>query len=158
LPICGPGCNSAWGRAIEEADRTDATILIVVLAAALAVWFWWRLLRGRSRASLAGTAAIAARRSHQGADSEFYRVEARLAALGWTRPPSEALAEWLDRIAHEGGSALDMRAAREALRLHYLYRFDPDGIAQQDRDELKRLAERISAGLDQAAGARLSAR
>ena len=53
---------------------------------------------------------------------------------------------------------LDVTAARQALRLHYRYRFDPDGIAAPEREELRRLAERVVAGLDQAADARSSPR
>ena len=147
-----------WGRTMEEADRTDGAILTVVLAGVLGTWFWWRLLRGRKGVTRGRTAAADLRRARPGADSEFYRIEARLAGLGWARPPSEALAEWLDRIAGQGAPGLDIGAAREALRLHYRYRFDPDGIARQDRDDLRRLADRIVAGLDQAAGARSSAR
>ena len=147
-----------WSRIAEEMDRTDGTILITAVALLLAAWFAWRLMRGRERASREKTAPTGLRPVHPGADSEFYSIEARLAGLGWARPPSEALADWLDRIGRDRAPGFDVVAAREALRLHYRYRFDPDGIARPDRDELRRLAARIVAGLDQAAGGRSSAR
>lgn len=147
-----------WNRTTEEMDRTDGAILGTVFALILAVWFAWRLMHGREGASRRQAAAAGPRVSHPGADSEFYRVESRLAGLGWARPASEALSEWLERIARQEMQGLDVEAAREALRLHYRYRFDPDGITGPDRAELRRLAGRIITGLDQAAGVRSSAR
>ena len=147
-----------WTRTTEEMGRTDGAILVTVVSLMLAVWFAWRLMHGRAGTSRKHAAAPRPRFSYPGADSEFYAVESRLAGLGWTRPASEALSDWLERIARREMPGLDVEAAREALRLHYRYRFDPDGIARPDRDKLKRLAERIVAGLDQAAGGRSSAR
>ena len=147
-----------WNRTTEEMDRTDGAILVTVVSLILAAWFAWRLMYGRDRASRKQAAAAGPGFSYPGADSEFYRVESRLAGLGCTRPPSEALSEWLERIAHQEMPGLDVAAAREALRLHYRYRFDPEGIATPEREELRRLAERIVAGLDQTADARSSAR
>lgn len=149
-----------WTRTLEETDRTDGAMLISLAALALAAWFGWRLMRGREGVSREKTVAAGPRPSHPGADSEFYRVEARLAGLGWARPPSEALADWLDRMARDGPPGLDMGAAREALRLHYRYRFDPEGIARGEREALRCLAAGVVAGLDQAeaAGGRSSAR
>ena len=147
-----------WSRTTEEMDRTDGAILVTIAALILAVWFAWRLMHGREGASRKQAAPAGPRSAHPGADSDFYGVESRLAGLGWTRPASEALSEWLERIARQGTPGLDVESAREALRLHYRYRFDPEGITGRDRDELRRLAQRILAELDQAAGARSSAR
>ena len=44
-----------------------------------------------------------------GLDSEFYRLEARLAARGVPRQPSEPLADWLERALAEPALA-DLRA------------------------------------------------
>ena len=142
-----------WSRTLDEADRTDGAILVSLAALVLAAWFGWRLMRGREGVSREKTAASGLRPAHPGADSEFYRIEARLAELGWARPPSEALADWLDRIARDGAPGLDVGAAREALWLHYRYRFNPEGIARPEREELRLLAARVVAGLDQAEAA-----
>lgn len=141
-----------WNRTTEEMDRTDGAILITVAALILALWFAWRLMRGREGASRKQAAAAGRRFSHPGADSEFYGVESRLAGLGWTRPAPEALSEWLERIARRETPGFDADTARQALRLHYRYRFDPDGLPPADRAELARLAGRVLAALDQAAG------
>jgi len=143
-----------WGRMTEEMDRTEGAIMIGVAALLLAAWFGWRLMRGRAAVRTQARVTATERIPSAGADSEFYRVEARLAAMGWERPRSEALSDWLDRIIRQGLTGLDVEAARRALRLHYRYRFDPAGIARRDRDELRGLAGRIVAALDQAAGAR----
>jgi transglutaminase-like putative cysteine protease len=141
-----------WSRTTEEMDRTDAAILGTVVALMLAAWFAWRLLRGREGVSRQQAAAASPRFFRLGADSEFYRVESRLAGLGWPRPASEAFSEWLERIAHHEMPGFDAETARQALRLHYRYRFDPDGIPPWDRAELSRLAGNVLAALDQAAG------
>lgn len=147
-----------WNRVTEEMDRTDGAILGTVAALLLAAWFAWRLMRGREDASRKQVAAAAARSPRPGADSEFYLIESRLAGSGWVRPSSEALSDWLDRVARHGMPGLDVGEAREALQLHYRYRFDPEGITGQDRDQLRRLARRIVEALDQAPGASSGAR
>jgi hypothetical protein len=102
-----------------------ATVLVVLL-----VFFVWRLFRGKRAAAQVAQASSA--RRFAGADSEFYAVEAGLAA----RAPHESLGDWLARIA----PTLD-NAAREALAqlipLHYRYRFDPQGIGAAERRALR---------------------
>jgi transglutaminase-like putative cysteine protease len=142
-----------WNRTTNEMDRTDGAILIAVVTLMLAVWFAWRLTHGRSGASRKHAAAAGPRFAYPGADSEFYGLESRLTGLGWARSTSEALSEWLERIAREEMPGFDADTARRALRLHYRYRFDPDGLPPGDRAELTRLAGRILAALDQATGA-----
>ena len=141
-----------WNRTTEEMDRTDGTILVTVVSLMLAVWFAWRLTRGREGAGRKPAAAAGPPFFRLGADSEFYRIESRLARLGWTRAAPEPLSDWLEKIARQNIPGLDAGTARQALRLHYRYRFDPDGITPGDRAELSRLAGRVAAALDQAAG------
>jgi len=143
-----------FSRTTEEMDRTDGAILISLAALAFAAWFGWRLMRGRQGVSRKQAVAAGPLLFRLGADSEFYRIESRLAGLGWTRPASEALSEWLERIARQGMPGFDADTARRALRLHYRYRFDPDGIPPGDRAELSRLSRHVLAALDQTAGGR----
>lgn len=75
-----------------------------------------------------------------GLDSEFYRIEKLLAQRGVLRGPEEGLAEWLERAAAEP-ALLELRSTlRALLRLHYRYRFDPQGLSDADREELRRKA------------------
>lgn len=101
-----------------------AVVLVVLL-----VFFIWRLFRGK-RATQEAQASRA--RGFAGADSEFYAVEARLAA----RAPHESLGDWLARIAPTLDSTV-REALAQLIPLHYRYRFDPQGIAAAERRELR---------------------
>ena len=75
-----------------------------------------------------------------GLDSEFYEIEKRLAQRGLLRQPNETLAGWIERAAAEP-SLMDLEdLLRALLRLHYRYRFDPNGLNSSDRDDLRRIA------------------
>jgi hypothetical protein len=75
-----------------------------------------------------------------GLDSEFYEIEKQLAQRGLLRGPNEALAGWLERAAAEP-RLMDLEdPLRALLRLHYRYRFDPNGLSESDREELRRIA------------------
>jgi len=102
-----------------------AIVLVVLLA-----FFIWRLFRGKRAAGQ--TAQASGERRFAGADSEFYAVEARLAA----RAPHEPLGAWFARIAPTlDGAARDTLA--QLIPLHYRYRFDPQGIDAAERRTLR---------------------
>jgi len=72
-----------------------------------------------------------------GLDSEFYRLEAALAARGFPRHPEEPLTHWLER-ATDSVRLADLRTPlRQLLRLHYRHRFDPAGLTDAERDALR---------------------
>jgi hypothetical protein len=72
-----------------------------------------------------------------GLDSEFYTVERQLAEHSIVRRPNETLTEWLERVAAEPSLA-ELRDSLQAIvRLHYRYRFDPQGLEDSDRVELR---------------------
>ena len=76
-----------------------------------------------------------------GLDSEFYRLEAQLAARGVARRPDEPLSDWLSRALDDPALA-DLRVPlRELLLLHYRHRFDPRGLSPEERELLKREAK-----------------
>ena len=104
--------------------------VLVVLALILG----WRLLGGKRILRSGDGAAESARRSYPGEDSEFYAVEKTLEA----RAPGETHAAWLIRIS-SGLSSQEMENLRAALRLHQRYRFDPDGLAASERNQLREL-------------------
>jgi transglutaminase-like putative cysteine protease len=79
-------------------------------------------------------------RFRPGMDSEFYLIEERLLALGYSRHPGETLSRWIGRI--EGVSRDDStQGLQSILSLHYRYRFDPKGITSQERSALKSSAQ-----------------
>jgi len=73
-----------------------------------------------------------------GLDSEFYQIEKQLADRGLVRGLDETLADWLERAAAEPSLVSLKAPLRGLLRLHYRYRFDPQGLSDSDRDELRR--------------------
>jgi hypothetical protein len=75
-----------------------------------------------------------------GLDSEFYQIEKQLGDRGMMRGANETLADWLERAAAEPSLAALKTPLRGLLRLHYRYRFDPQGLSDSDREELRREA------------------
>lgn len=88
-----------------------------------------------SKSRDAGTAHVI---TWPGLDSEFYEIEKQLVERSIARRPNETLAGWLERVAAEPTLA-DFRDPLQAiLQLHYRYRFDPQGLNDSDRLELRR--------------------
>ena len=75
-----------------------------------------------------------------GLDSEFYQIEKQLGERGLIRGANETLADWLERAAAQPSLAALEAPLRGLLRLHYRYRFDPQGLTETDREELRREA------------------
>jgi hypothetical protein len=76
-----------------------------------------------------------------GLDSEFYLLERKLAARGVPRQPSEPLSGWLTRALADPAMADLRQPLQELLRLHYVHRFDPRGLSNQEREALTREAK-----------------
>ena len=106
-----------------------------LLLSALTAWIFWKaaaVFRASRRADRESESAPV----FSGADSEFYEIEAHLGRSGFARGSSEAPAAWIERISTELGSSA-AAPLRPLLRLHYRYRFDPEGITAAEREELK---------------------
>jgi hypothetical protein len=108
-----------------------APYLILPLVAVLV----WRIFFRKKRVS---TAASAKQKFNwPGLDSEYYEIEARLAASGRERQPHETPAQWLQRLRRDGISHPSLPAL---IDLHYRYRFDPRGLQNAERKQLRTLA------------------
>ena len=123
---------AAWSARAGERGWAETFAWLVL---PLAGWLAWRTLRGRRVDTPAGRGAAAARGAWPGRDSEFYLVEQRLAQLGHKRRDSEALNEWLARVAAQAG--LEFQGLQRLARLHYRYRFDPAGLPAAERETLR---------------------
>ena len=124
---------SLWRVKLTESSGRGPAAWFLLLG--LAAWIVWKasaVLKASRRADRErGSAAAAA-----GADSEFYEIETLLDRAGLGRRPWEAPAAWTERIASDLNAAA-AAGLRPLLRLHYRYRFDPEGITAEERRELK---------------------
>jgi hypothetical protein len=120
-----------WGQ--THLRQYILTALIPILAFLL-YRILFRSRRGRAGKGKEGDRQIVV---WPGLDSEFYQLEKKLQERGIERGPGEPLAYWLRR-ASENPALADLRGPLESLlRLHYRYRFDPQGLALTERELLK---------------------
>jgi len=115
----------------EELKTSDAWYGVLVI---LALILGWRMFGGRRVARPGESAAAGARRRYPGEDSEFYSVEKTFPA----RAEGETHAAWVARVSR-GLAPLQREKLRDALRLHQRYRFDPEGLAATERNQLREL-------------------
>jgi transglutaminase-like putative cysteine protease len=114
------------------------TALAAGAALLIALWLAWRLSRARRlmrsgrRSRGAGETPVP-----QGADSEFYLIERRLERLGLGRLPAETTMAWLARVRGRLPAGADADALLQIARLHYRYRFDPEGLPGPERARLR---------------------
>ena len=128
-----------WGQAHFQ------QYIVWSLVPVLVVLLYYILFRGRGRRRRAvGKPPAAVPANWPGLDSEFYRLESRLAARGVPRQTGEPLAEWLERALSEPAVAGLRPVLAELLRLHYRHRFDPPGLSEHER---KALAEKVQSAL-----------
>jgi hypothetical protein len=74
--------------------------------------------------------ALAAR---PGSDSPFYLIEKRLTDLGHPRRQWESVSDWMQRIEELVPSTIHRETLRSILAVHYRYRFDPQGLGEDER-------------------------
>jgi hypothetical protein len=76
-----------------------------------------------------------------GLDSEFYRLERKLAQTGIPRQAGEPLTAWMQRATNDERLAELKEPLENVLQLHYRYRFDPRGLNPSERQALRREVE-----------------
>jgi transglutaminase-like putative cysteine protease len=109
-----------------------APYLILPLVAILV----WRIFIQKNR--VRSTEKKNARMDWPGLDSEYYELEARLAADGHGRRPHETPEQWLRRLRADG---IEHPSLPALVDLHYRYRFDPRGLEAGERKQLRELAK-----------------
>jgi hypothetical protein len=115
------------GGAVSDWWYAAVALLFAILA--------WRIVKGRRASAQAAEAAEAAsRRWLRGEDSEFYALEAAIAGRHGARAAGETFTAWLARVQPEPALA---QKAMQALALHQRYRFDPEGLAEDERRALQ---------------------
>ena len=53
--------------------------------------------------------------------------------MGFLRFPWESLSAWIERIEDSGTPEISTDALRPMLNLHYRYRFDPNGVSEEEK-------------------------
>ncbi|MFM9969069.1 MAG: transglutaminase-like domain-containing protein [Burkholderiales bacterium] len=144
-----------WGRYQTSEDDSIPRPVLIGLLVLLFAGLAWSILRRPAKRTAGETRGPQVAAVVSGADSEFYRIEALLAANSLGRNRSEPVSEWLARIARSSAAARDAvqgdAAQRGELRveelrviavLHYRLRFDPIPMQAAARDELRFRVER----------------
>lgn len=113
-------------------DITPKQLLILIIL--LLGWLSWRLTRSSKKNLPLSTRKI---QSFQfgihGKDSEFYAVIAQLEKAYFKRPVYESLTHWFERLPLKS-------ELKQLLQLHNRYRFDPRGLAPEERQQLAQQA------------------
>jgi protein-glutamine gamma-glutamyltransferase len=108
------------------------------------LFFVWRVIRRkRSRHSKwmkESGFQVSKQPTVDGLDSEFYLIESRLGEWGLERQSSETVRQWIARLKQKLPAA-KMNHLDQIIDLHYRYRFDPQGIAQEDRAKLRSMIQ-----------------
>jgi len=129
---------------LERAGNTEEDSLLVWLLAPLSLFLAWRVYHSRRVASTPRTARAAHGRAagRRGLDSDFYRLEASLAARGLVRPGSLTPRAWLRDLEHGGLLPPGSEGWEEIVDLHYRLRFGPRGLEPPERQRLQQGVER----------------
>jgi hypothetical protein len=137
--------SDAWARLTFEIARLRwgqtnlRQYILYGLIPILGFLLYQIISRGRSNRQAASKQA-GDRFVPPGLDSEFYAIERRLAQSGIIRDPAEPLKLWLGRVLEGQVPAGEQAAVLALLNLHYQYRFDPNGLARSEREDLRRKA------------------
>ncbi len=116
----------------REKLRTYMVWFLVVLIAFLG----WRLFRrNKVKRSAEDGAGGTGRVNWPGFDSEFYDVEQKLKKLGLERQAGESVGAWLRRIGEVRPELV--QKLPPLVTLHYRYRFDPAGLTEDERKQLR---------------------
>jgi hypothetical protein len=106
-------------------DRGALVKWLLMIVPVVLVWFVWRLVAKNRRLNrpIVPVKPVS--------DSEFCRIEKKLAAAGYGRRVDETVYAWLARLERAG-----IPTCRRAAELHYTYRFDPRGLTTEERRAL----------------------
>jgi len=123
-----------WGQTRLRQYFLWALVPVLVLLLYQIIFRSRRRQRGPQKAQGASSA-------WPGFDSEFYQLEKQLVERGLPRSPSEPLSGWLLRAVGDPVFTDARAPMQDLLRLHYRYRFDPQGLSVSERELLRRNAQ-----------------
>ena len=110
-------------------------------------YLWWlifplgfillRLVRQRSRRHLSAVRLEFHNATAIGTDSEIYSIERELNKSGLGRDRAETWQNWLQRLQKDLDDLAILGELNFIIEMHYRYSFDPRGISQQEREQLR---------------------
>ncbi len=146
--------SDAWSRVVFEVLRirwgqTRLREYILWVVVPILILLFAQIVFSRRRRAHRSAGKSAVRVDWPGLDSEFYELEKRLEKKGFIRQPAEPVTQWMLRGAQSIPSLRESQdTVRGLLRLHYRYRFDPEGINEEDRELLRKYARQLIAAAD----------
>ena len=134
---------SRWQSKDELEDEKSGQFQLLWLLIPLTLILAWRLYVKERIRTFRKEASANLEMALPGMDSDFYRLVNAIEGQGFQRATGETLLAWLDRLESRYP---DIRI-KQALKLHYQYRFDPRGLAGSARQQLAKLVNEILADL-----------
>lgn len=147
------GLSDAWSRIAFEFSRIRwaqtrlRQYLLLSLVPILAFLFYQIVFRSRRQRHLEKQNPTKGS-VWPGLDSEFYQLENKLRQNGVVREPGEPLSKWLVRASKVPALAPLEAPINDLLQLHYRYRFDPQGVSENERQLLRKQATECLRRLD----------
>ena len=132
--------RDGWNRVVFEWNRLRNGVTapqLWLFGGIVLVGAWLAFQVIRRRLGRTGTRIQAGpAREIPGADSEFYEVVGRLERAGHERREGETFAAWHRRLRENAPDTAESVAP--LLALHYRLRFDPEGLPEGPRSDLRR--------------------
>jgi len=129
-----------WRWSEEESGLKDYIVYLLVPLIALLLWrVFKKPTVARTEMEKTTGSYLAAQ---GGADSGIYLVEKRLNEMGFRRPAPETFARWIRRLGEDHPGEMFDGVLRDILWLHYRHRFDPAGLAEEEKETMERSVRR----------------
>jgi protein-glutamine gamma-glutamyltransferase len=123
---------------------SSAIIILGLAIILLSIFFvWWvsrRHFSRRSKSLPRSTTRLSRQSKNDDLASAFSRIEKRLGEWGVERKSSETVRQWIVRLKQKLPDS-KMNHLNEIIDLHYRYRFDPQGIEQEDCAKLRSMIQ-----------------
>jgi len=129
---------SRWQSQDELADEETSNDLLWLLVP-LVIILAWRLYFMKRKKKTRDKKRQDIKCEYPGMDSSFYHLVKKLEHAGFKRRQGETMHSWVTRI----DSKISIQNIEQGLSLHYRYRFDPNGLSAQAKNNLDALTNKI---------------
>ena len=128
---------SRWQSKDELEDEQTSEFQLLWLLIPLTLILAWRLYAKERIRTARKINSTGKQIAYPGLDSRFYQVASMIEEQGFRRRTGETMYIWLARLE----SRFRNNTVRQALELHYRYRFDPQGLTMQSKEQLDNLVD-----------------